>query len=286
MRQTDTAAERILTPLSALLQKELRIVESTSDAADAFSVHLPAGDLRVVSARGPFNDHERTVIQQMFDMLRQVAETESRMSDLQRRMAFLERDNLDLMIKTRVLSEISARDALTGLYNRWFVMEKIEAEINRSLRSGAPLTLMMLDIDHFKRVNDTYGHTAGDHVLQSVGKMLKESCRVYDIPGRYGGEEFCVLLPDTKIGSTPTVAERIRNRLESTELAVGAESIVVTASIGIAGLDAGDSDTVLTSAALIDRADRALYSAKRLGRNRVEMWDSTLGEPRPAVRDH
>ena len=286
MRQTDTAAERILSPLSALLQKELRIVESTSDAADAFSVHLPSGDLRVVSSRGPFNDHERTVIREMFQMLRQVAETESQMAEMQRRMAFLERDNLDLMIKSRVLSEISARDALTGLYNRWFVMEKIEAEINRSLRSGAPLTLMMLDIDHFKRVNDTYGHTAGDHVLQSVGKMLKESCRVYDIPGRYGGEEFCVLLPDTKIGSTPTVAERIRNRLESTELAVGAESIVVTASIGVAGLEAGDGDTVLTSAALIDRADRALYAAKRLGRNRVEMWDATLGEPRPAVRDH
>jgi two-component system, cell cycle response regulator len=109
---------------------------------------------------------------------------------------------------------------------------------------------------------------------------------VYDVPGRYGGEEFCLILPDTKVGSTPTVAERIRGKLEETAMDVGESSLVVTASIGIAGLEAGEGDTVLSPSALIDRADRALYAAKRRGRNRVEMWDATLVDSRPAVTDH
>jgi len=149
------------------------------------------------------------------------------------------------------------------------------------------MALLMLDIDHFKNVNDTYGHSAGDHVLQIVARVLKESCRVYDVPGRYGGEEFCLLLPDTTLPSTPTVAERIRHRLETTPMEVaGHASVIVTASIGIAGIDVGTSDAVLSPAALIDRADRALYQAKHLGRNRIEMWDAGGSEPRPVEREH
>ena len=286
MRQIDAAAERILAPLSALLNKPLRIVESVTDDADEYSMPLPAGNLRLMATSGGLNQQERAVLREVFELIRDAADGIHRLSDLERRVSFLERDNLDLMVKNRVLSEVSARDALTGLYNRWFVMEKIESEINRSLRSGSALTLMMLDIDNFKKINDTYGHTAGDHVLQSVGKVLKDSCRVYDVPGRYGGEEFCLILPDTKVGSTPKVAERIRNRLEETAMDVGESSLVVTASIGIAGLEAGEGDTVLSPSALIDRADRALYAAKRRGRNRVEMWDATLVDSRPAVTDH
>ncbi|HVS33009.1 MAG TPA: GGDEF domain-containing protein [Thermoanaerobaculia bacterium] len=286
MRQIDAAAERILGPFSALLKKPLRIVESVTDDADEYSMPLPAGNLRLVSTSGGLNEHERAVLGEVFTLIRDAADSIHRMSDLERRMVFLERDNLDLMVKNRVLSEVSARDALTGLYNRWFVMEKIESEINRSLRSGSALTLMLLDIDNFKRINDTYGQTAGDHVLQSFGRLLKESCRVYDVPGRYGGEEFCVILPDTRVGSTPKVAERIRGRLEGTAMDVGDSSLIVTASIGIAGLEAGEGDTVLSPSALIDRADRALDAAKRRGRNRVEMWDATLVDSRPAGTDH
>ncbi len=171
---------------------------------------------------------------------------------------------------------MSSRDTLTGLYNRWYVIEKIDSELNRALRHGSPMSLLMLDIDHFKRINDTWGHPAGDEVLRSVGKLLRDSCRVYDVPGRYGGEEFCIVLPETKPGNTTVVAERIRKRLESTELACGESSVAVTASIGIAGMDSEGDNEVLSSAALIDRADRALYSAKSRGRNRIEMWDHAL----------
>ncbi|HEU4523300.1 MAG TPA: GGDEF domain-containing protein [Thermoanaerobaculia bacterium] len=282
-RDIDAAGARIFGPLSALLKKPIRVVDSAqAERNDAFTVHLPLAHLSVVSAGGAaFSDVERQLIYEIFDLIRHAEENSVRVSELQDRIGRLERENLDLIVKHRILAENSARDALTGLYNRWFVMDKMEAEINRSLRHGAPLSLMMLDIDHFKRINDTWGHTAGDQVLQSVGKLLRESCRVYDIPGRYGGEEFCILLPETRIDNTSVVANRIRERLEVTGVDVPGASVAVTASIGIAALEGG-IDGPLTGSALIDRADRALYSAKQRGRNRVELWDSAAGEPSPA----
>ena len=137
------------------------------------------------------------------------------------------------------------------------------------------MAVLMIDLDHFKNINDSYGHNVGDQVLQWVGKTLRESCRVYDVPGRYGGEEFCVVLPETLVGNTTVVAERIRNRFESSELTIGDNTLRVTASFGIAGLESMPGDA-LTPATLIDRADRALYCAKNRGRNRVELWDSAL----------
>ncbi len=101
-------------------------------------------------------------------------------------------------------------------------MEKIDSEMNRSLRRGCPVSLIRLDIDHFKRVNDSFGHSAGDRVLRSVGQVLRDSCRVYDIAGRYGGEEFCIVLPETRVGNTTAVAERIRERLAASSFEVGA----------------------------------------------------------------
>ena len=200
----------------------------------------------------------------------------TRINELEARVAQLQRENIDLIMKNRVLAEVSARDALTGLYNRWYVMEKIESEMNRSLRHGSPVALLMLDIDHFKRINDSFGHAAGDQVLKSFGQVLRESCRVYDVPGRYGGEEFCIILPETRIGSTTAVAERIRQRLAASRFDVGTDRVAITASIGIAGMDADGG--IVSSAALIERADRALYSAKNNGRNRVEVWPSEIGE--------
>jgi len=109
-------------------------------------------------------------------------------------------------------------------------------------------------------------------VLRTIGQVLRDSCRVYDVPGRYGGEEFCIVLPQTPVGNTGTVAERIRTRVASTEVAVDGDSVAVTTSIGVAGVDGENSDTLMTATALIDSADRALYAAKHRGRNRIEMW--------------
>ena len=286
-RDFDAAGARILGPLSALLKKQLRVVDGAdAERTDAFTIHLPLDRLSIVAAGGgPFSEAERQIVYELFDLIRHAEEGRVRAGELQERVSRLERENLELIVRNRLLSEASSRDALTGLYNRWYVMDKIEAEINRSLRHGAPLSLLMLDIDHFKRVNDTFGHTAGDHVLQGVGKLLRDSCRVYDVPGRYGGEEFCVLLPETHLDNTTVVANRIRERLEVSDIQLVDGSVTVTASIGVASLDTA-SDAVLTGSALIDRADRALYSAKERGRNRVELWDGSMEYPSAFPTDH
>jgi diguanylate cyclase (GGDEF)-like protein len=276
MSTFESAASRILAPLSELLRKPLYLVDGRSpEAGNAFAIRLAAPRVAIISAEGTrFSEEERRIVQEVFDVLRVAEESESRYAELEQRMLALQRENLDLVVRNRALSEVSSRDTLTGLYNRWYVIEKIDTELNRALRHGSPMSLLMLDIDHFKRINDTWGHAAGDEVLKSVGKMLRESCRVYDVPGRYGGEEFCIVLPETRMGNTAAVAERIRQRFESTHLPCGdGESVVITASIGIAGMDEPASNDILSPAALIDRADRALYSAKSRGRNRIETWD-------------
>jgi diguanylate cyclase (GGDEF)-like protein len=280
MSAFESAAARMLEPLSELLQKPLFLADSDStEAVRGFAIRLTVPRKSIVARDGrPFTEAERRLIQEMFGVLRMVEESEARYEELEHRMLTLQRENLDLVVKNRLLSDVSSRDSLTGLYNRWFVMEKIDSELNRALRHGSPMSLLMLDVDHFKRINDTWGHSAGDQVLQGIGKLLRESCRVYDVPGRYGGEEFCILLPETKTGNTTVVAERIRQRLEATELLCGETSVVVTASIGIAGMDTPNDGHVLSPAGLIERADQALYSAKHNGRNRIETWGSELLE--------
>ena len=279
MQTFEAAAARILDPLSELLQKPLSLVDAQApEARNAFAVRLSAPRVAVVAADGrPFADAERKLIEELFAVVRYAEESEGRYQELEQRMLTLQRENLDLIVRNRTLSEVSSKDSLTGLYNRWFVIEKLDSEMNRAFRHGSPMSLLMLDVDHFKRINDTWGHAAGDQVLQAIGKLLRDSCRVYDVPGRYGGEEFCIVLPETKPGNTTIVAERIRTRLAETALPCGETSISVTASIGIAGMDElPETGELLSPAALIDRADRALYSAKSRGRNRVEMWDHAL----------
>jgi diguanylate cyclase (GGDEF)-like protein len=275
MNSFESAVARILAPVSELLQKPLSLVDAqSSEARNAFAVRLDVPRVAVIAQDGsPFTDDERKLLHELLGTIRAAEESEARYRELEQRMLMLQRENFDLVVKNRLLSEVSTRDALTGLYNRWFVMEKIDSEINRALRHGSPMSLLMLDIDHFKRINDTWGHPAGDQVLQAIGQLLRDSCRVYDVPGRYGGEEFCIVLPETKPGNTNVVAERIRRKLEATQLACGDGSVVVTASIGIAGMEASESNDILSPSALIDRADRALYAAKSRGRNRVETWD-------------
>lgn len=288
MSTFESAASRILAALSQLLHKPLHLVDRSSpEAGNKFAIRVSLPRVAVVSGDGtPFTDDERQLILELFDVLRVAEESDARYEELEHRMVSLQRENLDLVVRNRALSEVSSRDALTGLYNRWYVIEKIDSEINRAMRHGSPMSVLMLDIDHFKRINDTWGHAAGDEVLKSVGKLLRDSCRVYDVPGRYGGEEFCIVLPETRMGNTAAVAERIRQRFESTELECGGASVVITASIGIAGMDEPASSEVLSPAALIDRADRALYSAKSRGRNRIETWDHALYECGDDARSH
>ena len=274
----DHAAARILPPLSVLLQKPLSLIDGrVPETANHFALPVNSRAMSVRSEDGsPFSDTERKFLHEVFELVRLADDSDARVRDVEEKLAAVQQDNLELVVRNRVLSEVSSRDALTGLFNRWYVMEKIDAEMNRAVRQGLPMSLLMLDVDHFKRINDSYGHAVGDEVLKAIGVVLRESCRVYDVPGRYGGEEFCVVLPGTRVVNTSHVAERIRRRLEGTEMTAGSESIVVTASIGIAGLESSLDEGAIEASTLVERADHALYSAKHLGRNRVETWNSSL----------
>jgi two-component system, cell cycle response regulator len=164
------------------------------------------------------------------------------------------------------LAQLAVTDGLTGLYNHRHLHERLSLEVERSQRSGLPLSLLMLDVDHFKQFNDTFGHPAGDEVLRQLARVLNDTRRANDVVARYGGEEFAVILVDTAKFTAAKVAERVRERIAAhdfTEAAQRAGNISV--SIGVATFPDDGAD----AEGLVRAADTALYAAKRAGRNRV-----------------
>ncbi|MBU0571205.1 MAG: GGDEF domain-containing protein [Candidatus Omnitrophica bacterium] len=163
------------------------------------------------------------------------------------------------------VEELSIIDGLTGVYLRRYLMGRLEEEVDRAKRLGLTFSVGMIDIDNFKKCNDTYGHLAGDTVLKEVAARLKISVREVDMIARYGGEEFCVILPETTKDLAVTVAERLRKTVEAKTVVAFNENINVTVSVGITTYPEGGKDVT----SLIDLADTALYKAKRKGRNMV-----------------
>jgi diguanylate cyclase (GGDEF)-like protein len=179
---------------------------------------------------------------------------------------------LQLHRANRELKRLAHEDALTGLANRRSFMDALEREVERSDRYTRPLSLVLLDMDFFKQVNDTHGHAAGDDVLRSAAGVLRSVCRDVDLAARLGGEELALLLPETDAAGAATVAERVRTRMESaTHESPAGQTFTVTASIGVASVPAGTK----SGTALLQAADEALYRAKGGGRNRVVMSASS-----------
>ena len=179
---------------------------------------------------------------------------------------------------------LATTDPLTGVFNRRTFIELAGRELARSRRDVAPLSLMILDLDHFKQVNDTYGHLVGDEVLVAFANLVKECARRGDLVVRYGGEEFCVLLPATPLAAALALAERIRAATAAAALA--SQPIKVTVSIGVTAYS-GPIDATLEL--LLARADEALYRAKHEGRNRVvglPLADATLDQQHPLPLQH
>jgi diguanylate cyclase (GGDEF)-like protein len=161
--------------------------------------------------------------------------------------------------------EMAATDALTGLNNRRQVLERFCEEMERAKRLKKDLGCIMIDIDNFKTINDTYGHLAGDKTLRKVADVLKNSIRTYDIAGRYGGEEFLIILPDTDFRETRIFAERIGKNIKTQTVVEPGIAQAVTVSLGIASM----TDTDISIDNMIKRADDGLYKAKDSGRDRV-----------------
>ncbi|MEV6599811.1 GGDEF domain-containing protein [Actinoplanes sp. NPDC051346] len=196
---------------------------------------------------------------------------------------------LFLLVLLRMAGLIAAQrrlaitDALTGLYTRRFLSEQLRTESDRAARYGGSFALLLLDVDHFKRVNDTYGHPAGDQVLVEVARRLRSTCRASDVVARFGGEEFAVLAPATDLENLAVLAERLRARMNETPILVdGRTPVAVTVSIG--GI-AAVPPHALTADELVNTADAALYTAKRGGRDRVVIADPAQRAEPTAAED-
>ncbi|MGB8453902.1 MAG: diguanylate cyclase [Anaerocolumna sp.] len=182
---------------------------------------------------------------------------------LKRSKEEIEKVNNELLKSNSLLQEQSIRDGLTNLYNHKFIMELLDQEIKKSGESKNRLCLMMLDIDYFKRVNDNYGHQTGDRVLNTVSKIIQLNVRDYDYVGRYGGEEFIILLPDLSVEDAYQIADNIRESIQNFNFTK--KNLTITISIGLTEYQLEDTK------AFIKRADTLLYKAKENGRNRIEV---------------
>ncbi|MFB3829854.1 MAG: diguanylate cyclase [Bryobacteraceae bacterium] len=182
----------------------------------------------------------------------------------------------ELLQARDALQRQATHDGLTGVWNRTAILEILERELERARREDAPVAVLMLDLDHFKRVNDTRGHLAGDEVLRQMVRRMEAELRSYDSVGRYGGEEFMVVLPGCSGLVAAARAESLRQALTQREFSVNGEAIEVTCSLGVSWSTASDGTG---QEMLVRAADEALYRAKRRGRNCVEI---TCPEPSPA----
>jgi diguanylate cyclase (GGDEF)-like protein len=227
--------------------------ELVTGAAAAFQREIgPQPDVEALSA-----DAHRALVRLNLEYERLVLRLESLISEKELLAEQLRRANL-------ALTELAATDPLTALPNKRAFDEALLRDIARAKRHSIKLALLMVDVDHFKLVNDTHGHPAGDEVLRVVAGLLRKSLRTGDLAARYGGEEFILLLPGADREGGTLVAERLRRSIEAMTIEFGGVAIKVTASFGVAEVNAFD-----TPAELVARADRGLYGAKRSGRNRV-----------------
>lgn len=178
-------------------------------------------------------------------------------------------DVTEMVSYERKLLLMTQNDALTGVHNRRFLEEKLLDEIRRSKRYNIDLSVIMLDIDFFKRINDVYGHQHGDFVLKALADNIGSNTRKTDFLTRYGGEEFCLILTDTNLDAAMSSAEQIRKNIEALDISYKGIIVNLTVSLGVAALEAGSEDVD----ELLDNADTALYQAKNSGRNKVVVFE-------------
>jgi len=198
-----------------------------------------------------------------------LTDLESKQVQLSHTVENLQQSRKELQEKTVELEYLATRDSLTGCFNRRAFMEKAERLYLEAIQNGTDLACMMVDIDHFKSVNDQFGHAAGDKVIQLVTGELRANARPDDIVGRYGGEEFCIMLPGVDSDNAVVIAERLRVKMKNAANGRLATSMRITSSFGVAARNAD----ITSPADLINLADRALYVAKEQGRNRVIAWE-------------
>jgi diguanylate cyclase (GGDEF)-like protein len=191
----------------------------------------------------------------------------------------LKATNDELNKANQKLEETSVRDYLTGLYNRRYLFDFLDKELNRAQRYGVRFSIMIFDIDFFKKINDTYGHQSGDLVLKAISEKATAMIRNTDLLARYGGEEFVVVMPQTETHGAGTIAERLRKAIEGMDIPVDGQTVKITVSVGVATYVSQSEK--LTIEEFIDKADKALYEAKTSGRNKVVIAEWGVEKTQP-----
>jgi diguanylate cyclase (GGDEF)-like protein len=210
----------------------------------------------------------RTSVKEVYTFSVNVAALERKNSDLEQVLTRFKQSQHEITRQNRELQVLATRDPLTGVLNRRSLFEGLATLLREAAQEEQPLSCIMVDIDHFKSINDRFGHATGDKVIKLLARILVETVRAEDFVGRYGGEEFCVILPGTDEAGAVEIAERMRVMVRDGKSAKFTSAIQVTASFGVSCF----TDGTLNPGELVDRADKALYAAKESGRNRVERW--------------
>lgn len=245
---------KVMKEVWAKVGQAVQLIERLHTERDPIAAHFPVQSIDEI-------DHIPSVVTRLVDIAKQ------QMQELKNYNEQIQLLNTKLRDANQKLHQISIEDSLTGVYNRRYFDDRMDHEVARTKRFGRDLSLAMIDIDFFKHYNDTAGHLAGDNALTTIGTIIRESLRETDLPFRYGGEEFAIILPETAAESAAAVAERIRGAVEKHEFHRGDSQPngALTVSVGVSTLG-GDCHFLLE---LIAAADRALYKAKSVGRNRV-----------------
>ncbi len=258
------------------LSREIRIRGFLSGALKSLQANLrhltwqtqmiATGDFsQRVDFMGEFSEAFNTMVIQLDESLQQIKAKE----------AELTRINGELRQSEERYRQLAITDPLTGIFNRRHFYQIAESELQRTCRYGHPLAVIMIDIDYFKRVNDTYGHAIGDQVLQALASLVRGTLRAIDIFARYGGEEFIVLLPETNLLAARTIAERLCRKIAETTVPIEPNYINITISLGACVFDPTTQLVPSSKTETLDKfialADKALYEAKEAGRNRVCM---------------
>ena len=242
---------------------------------------VASGDLtQRIEFMGEFSQSFNVMVTQLDQTLKELVKKEMELSqaneELLKEIDIRKQTEAALRESEEALRLLAITDSLTSLYNRRHFDKLAGDEIRRALRYSRPLSVIMFDIDFFKRVNDTFGHTVGDMVLKMVAKISKEKFRTTDIIARYGGEEFIVFLPESFATEAAAVAERLRKQIENTTVQAENHHITVTVSFGVSDFlrrTNSETDEIILSD-FISSADQALYASKNAGRNRVTVYES------------
>ncbi|MEZ4599058.1 MAG: GGDEF domain-containing protein [Syntrophotaleaceae bacterium] len=231
-----------------------------------------------VEFMGEFSESFNAMVEQLDRTMRELVARKQEISlaneELRREIGIRQETEAALRKSREKLRQLAMTDSLTGLFNRRHFNRMALKEVERALRYSRPLSVIVMDLDHFKNVNDGFGHATGDRVLVMVADTLRDVLRKTEISARYGGEEFIVMLPETSARGAADVAERLRGNIEGKRLDVPKGRITVTASFGVS--DALDRTQPITGlqrlSDLVSSADRAMYASKGLGRNRVTVF--------------